>query len=61
MSKGFIGLILVVIGIIIWIAGFIMNLDILNLEDTAPCLLIIIIGGLIITLGGFLITKDESD
>ena len=59
MSKSLIGLILIGIGIIIWIVGFFLNLDILNPEDTTLCLSILFIGGIFCALGGVILAKDE--
>ena len=61
MVRSLIGLPLVAIGVIIWIVGFFMNLDILNPEDTSLCLAIIVIGGLICALGGIVLIKGGED
>ena len=60
MSKSLIGLILVVIGFITWIVGFVLNLDILNPEDTMLCMSILVIGGIFCGLGGLIIGMDEK-
>jgi hypothetical protein len=57
MRQGLIGLILIGTGIIIWILGFFLNLDVLNPNDTTPFLAIIVIGGLLSALGGFVLSK----
>ena len=60
MSKSLIGLILVGIGIIIWIVGFFLDLDVLNPEETTLCMSIIFVGAIFCLLGGVIIGKDEG-